>query len=320
MDFTFVAEVGEGLNEDFWGDPDTVFDETDSLGCDEFLSLNGDNSENCWFTDSDPNCSPAAGTNDDVVQFIVEQCVDHDDCASGNATVTEAEILGIIAEFSGDCDFDVLDEDQWDTYSNGGGLLCVVTNSVDLEAIPNLIITKECLSGDGDGDVDFGVVVTTDLGAAVDSDSLDCGEVMVVADLDEGTYRIQEFITGPNAALFLTAIVCTTAGGQTVTPGSLAEVELELGFDVECSIVNAFIGEGGDVEDPDAPAAPAPVVIVPIDIDNENTNTLNNDNINDNNNENTNTQEQSNYQEQTNDNNQTTTVNSSPSVVIDFND
>ena len=82
----------------------------------------------------------------------------------------------------------------------------------------------------------------------------------------------------------------------------------------DCNIVNAFDEDGDGVLNPGEGGLPAGGV----DIDNTNDNTLNNDNVNDNNNENTNTQEQSNFQEQTNDNNQTTTVNSNPSVVIDF--
>jgi predicted outer membrane repeat protein len=182
-----------------------------------------------------------------------------------------------------------------------------------------LTISKVCLSGNGDGDADFNVLVSDELDAAVAVDALDCGEVMVVTDLEDGTYRIREFITGPNANGFLTAIVCSTGAGQPVTNGSLAEVELEGGEAAECDIINVFDVDGDGAIDPGEGAPPAPPpVIVPVDLDNTNTNTLDNLNENSNNNQNTNTQEQSNFQEQTNDNNQTTTVDSSPSVVIDF--
>jgi hypothetical protein len=239
------------------------------------------------------------------------------------ATISEVGLPeNVTVEFGGDCDPNPIEffagdanpepfQDKWETV----GIYCTITNTIDLES---LVITKECLSGDGDGDVDFNVVVTTGVGDPVDSDSLDCGNVMVVDGVTAGDFRIQEFITGPNANDFLTAIVCTDEDGQTVTPGQLAEVEVAVGGDVECAIINTFLlGDGGVPVDP-APPAPPVTVIVPIDIDNTNDSALNNDNLNTNNNENTNTQEQSNLQEQENDNNQTTTANSSPSVVIDF--
>jgi hypothetical protein len=328
-------ELFNGDTAEPWGtETNETVDETYDVGplpieCGGEVVLEGDPTNNTGngnsFCSASSDLAYTPGEElDELVDFLcTEGPAGEDDITSGTAIISEEEVLGVIAEYEG-CEIDLIDDSEggfWDTYRDFG-LLCTITNSVDVEAIPNLIITKECLSGDGDGDGDFNVVVSTELGAAVDSDSLDCGEVMVVADLDEGTYRIQEFITGPDAALFLTAIVCTTADGQTVTPGSgPTDVELELGFDVECAIVNVFLGAGDDVVDPDDPDAPAaPVVIVPIDLDNTNTNTLDNDNLNTNNNENTNTQEQSNHQEQINDNNQTTTVNSSPSVVIDFDD
>jgi hypothetical protein len=182
----------------------------------------------------------------------------------------------------------------------------------------DLTIVKECPNGAGDGDADFQILVTQ-LEDAIAADSLDCNEVMILEGLQDGEFTIRELITGPDANNFLTAIVCSDEEGETVTPGLIAAVQLE--FDTECRVINVFDADGGVVDptDPGAPPAP-PTVSVPIDIDNTNTNTLNNDNLNTNNNVNTNTQEQSNEQVQENDNNQTTTVNSSPSVVIDFDD
>jgi hypothetical protein len=167
-----------------------------------------------------------------------------------------------------------------------------------------LRITKVCENGGEDGDADFNIVVREGV-ALVGFDSLDCGEEMAVA-LPAGDYTIQELITGPDAGEFSTSIDC----GGVETEGTLASVTvLEDGEDVICEVINTFGAAGG---------LPTPTPAPGIDIDNTNTNALNNDNLNTNNNENTNTQEQSNEQVQENDNNQTTTVNSAPSVVIDF--
>ena len=177
----------------------------------------------------------------------------------------------------------------------------------ELPELPDLTIAKACLDDTSAGDADFNILVMQ-LEAAVDADMLDCGEVMVVADLEPGTYTITELITGPDAAHFITAIACNGV----VTQGTTATVTLEAGVDVACSVINVMV-DGEVPPDGEEPPLP-PVIIVPVDITNTNTNT--NDIHNVNNNINTLTQE--NEQDQTNDNNQTTNVNSSPVVNIDF--
>jgi hypothetical protein len=262
---------------------------------------------NAGLTTEDGVCSPCSGT---ALDEDPEDLVDEANWTYQSNGVPGTDIIRACVTF-----FFAL---------NGGeefGEICTGDPGQDPDVIKhwiavtgNLIISKECPNGDGDGDADFNILVTQ-LETSLAADSLDCDEVMVIEGLAPGTYTIRELITGPDANNFITGIACASEGVAPVTPGLQASVEIETG-DMFCAVINVFDPDGP--VDPSDPSGLPPTIIVPIDLDNLNTNTLDNNNTNDNNNENTNTQEQSNEQEQTNDNNQTTTVNSSPSVVIDF--
>jgi hypothetical protein len=279
IDFEFEPP---GIDEATEIDEDSEFDILDlEISCDEAIELTGNDELDALFD-------------------WIEEVGVTPQITSATITITEVGLPDYVSDdYSSDCTLNLTELVGLESE----GVVCVITNEFDL---PDLTIRKVCPNGSGGGDFDVlirrGATASSPLEAA---DDLNCGGTFDVEDLEPGTYRIHEVINGPNAANFVTSIVCVDAGGIDDSTGVIELVTLELGEDVQCVIINVLNGVPG--------AAPT---VAPVVINNTNTNVINNTNANTNNNANTNTQQQSNQQTQVNDNNQTTTVNSGPEVNI----
>jgi hypothetical protein len=190
--------------------------------------------------------------------------------------------------------------------------LCLITNE-PVEDTLDLTVEKVCV---GEFEATFEVTVDGD------TRPIACGEMVVFADLEPGTYELTETIQDGDEEGFTTIIVCDDTGDaveattRSVTLGS---------DDIVCVILN-----GADVDKLICPC-PCPCgQDIEIDIDNSNTNVIgienenknentnNNTNNNANTNTNTNTQDQTNNQSQDNSNTQTNNIDSSPEVNINF--
>ena len=229
-----------------------------------------------------------------------------------SATVSEVNLLDLVTPgFSAECTLGAGDMEA--LIEETDGFLCTVTNDIDL---PDLTVNKACPNGFGEAPAFILILDGLDVDGG-DNDDIVCTGSVIFADLEPGTYSLEEFIGGADE--FSTIITCVDANGPNGEAGLLIEVVLDLSANAACTVTNWLEDDDGLIDINNTNNN-----IINVNSENTNDNANNNandnnnanENNNDNNNENTNTQNQTNNQSQTNNNDQSTNVTSSPEVNI----